>query len=441
MKTSIALTVLILAIGGFLGWQDHQRLVVVRASHDQLTAAATAVGITVETSTSKEGVRITKRERENKDAIARQAAADFIAFAREIEAMEKNGGPPDAKMQQRILDFMDRMMAMDASQLKPLIAEFRSAPGLKDETRQGLIGFSIMTLANDHPQAALTLFTESSDLLDNNPMGKGVIISSLAKWAKDDPLAALEWARANGEKHPDLVTDDAKAGIIAGAAANDPKLAFSLIAELGLKDPSDSIGKIADAARTPAERTATFTALQDYLATITDPDARKNAERTGIDQLTHGAMKDGFEVCSKWIAETGLSQGQLAGLGSGSFTHLIKGEDSAQWIDWMGTHLPKNNADQGIQNVVSNWTSNDYQAAGTWLASAPAGPTKESSVHAYAITVAEYEPETAVQWALTLQPGKQREQTFESIYRKWPRNDAASKAAAEAFADEHAIKR
>ncbi len=442
MKISIALTLLILAIGGLLGWRDQQRLVVVRASHDQLAAEAAASGITVgDSSNPKDGVRITKRDREDKDAIARQAAADFIAFAREMEAMQKTGGPPDDKMQQRILDFMDRMMALDASQLTTLIAEFSAAPGLKDEIRQGLIGFSIMTLANDHPQAALTLFTESSDLLGENPMGKHVISSSLAKWAKDDPLAALEWARANGEKHPDLVTDDAKAGIIAGAAANDPKLAFSLIAELGLKDASDGIQKITAAARTPAERTATLAALNGYLATISDAAARKNAEQTAINQLTRGAVKDGFDAGSKWIAEAGITPDQLAGLGTESISYLIKDEDNGKWIGWMETNLPKKEADHGIRNMVKRWTEQDYQAAGTWLATAPAGPAKESSVRAYAETVAEYEPETAAQWALTLPPGKQRDETLVNIYEKWPQKDDASKAAAQAFADAHGIKR
>lgn len=441
MKISIALTLLILAIGGLLGWQDHQQLTAVRTRHAKLVAEAATSGIILDPTRPDEGGRITKRERENKDAIALQAASDFIAFAREMEAMEKNGGPPDDKMQQRILEFMDRMMALDSSQLKTLIAEFRAAPDLKEETRQGLIGFSIMTLANDHPQAALTLFTESSDLLDDNPMGNHVINSSLAKWAKDDPLAALEWARTNGEKHPDLVTDDAKTGIIAGAAANDPKLAFSLIAELGLKDASDGIQKITDAAHTPAERTATLAALQDYLATITDPAARKETEWTATNQLARRAVNDGFEAGSKWIEQAGLSQDQLAGLSRGGFPHAIKSEDSGKWVEWMGSHLPEKNAAQGIQNLVSNWTRNDYQAAGTWLATAPAGPTKESSVRAYAETVAEYEPETAAQWALTLPPGKQRDQTLDNIYQRWPKKDASSKAAAEAFANEHGIKR
>ena len=53
-----------------------------------------------------------------------------------------------------------------------------------------------------------------------------------------------------------------------------------------------------------------------------------------------------------------------------------------------------------------------------------------------AATVAEYEPATAVQWALTLPPGETRQQTLESIYHNWPPSDA--RGAAE-FAAKHGV--
>lgn len=237
MKISIALSILILAAAAALGWHDHQRLVTVREHPTQLVAEAATLGLALDPSRRADPVRITKRERENKEVDAKAAAAEFIAFAKEMEAIERRGGPPDEATQKRIMEFMDRMMSLDSAQLKILIAEIRADKSLKDESRQDLISFSIMTLANDHPQTALALFTESSDLFkDSNMMSEHVISSSLAKWAKDDPLTALEWVRKNGEKLPDLVTDDAKCGMISGAATNDPKSAFKLIGEFKIKD-------------------------------------------------------------------------------------------------------------------------------------------------------------------------------------------------------------
>ncbi len=437
MRISLILTLIILAIGATFRWQDHQRLEIVQTEHDKLVALAAGAGIRLDEESSENGVRVTKREREDREAIAHEAAVDFIAFAKEMEAMQESGEEESEEMRKRVLEMMDRMMSLDTSQLKIVIAEFRANKEVGDEMRRGLIGFSIMTLANDHPQAALALFTEASDDLKDDGMGKHVISTSLAKWAKDDPMAALAWVRENGEKFPDLVNDDAKKGMISGAAANDPKLAFSLIGELGFKDVARGIEKIAEAARTPAERTATLAALREHLETLTDSKARDETSRAGIEELVQGAAKDGFEDGSKWINEAGFTPEQLSKI---NINHTVKGADTGKWVEWMGETLPVGKSDDAIRNMVTNWTRDDYQAAGTWLATTPEGPARESSVRAYAETVAGYDPETAAQWAATLPAGKDREQTMKSIYQKWPRDDEASKAARSAFGKAHGIK-
>ena len=441
MRISIALSLLILAIGALVGWQDHQRLVTVRASHAKLVAEAAGSGITIDPAHPEEGVRVTKRERENKDEDARKAAARFIAFAREMQAAQETGEEPDEGNQKKVIDLMDLMMSLDAAQLKIVIAEIRASKDLKDDMRQGLIGFSIMTLANDHPQAALALFTESSDLMKGNGMSEHVISSSLAKWAKEDPMAALEWVRKNGEKFPDIVNDDAKRGMISGAAANDPKLAFQLIGELGLKDRESAIRSIVEASKSPEDRTATLAALREHLATLPEGEMRDQASKNAIRSLIENASKDGFESGSKWIESAGFTQEQLAGIGNGGFSYNVKGNDTGKWVEWMGATLPPGKeSESGIRNMVSNWTQNDYQAAGKWLSATPDGPAKNVSIRSYAETVSKYEPETAAQWAMTLPPGKDREQTLARIYQNWPKRDVVSKAAAEAFKEEHGIK-
>lgn len=438
MRASIVLTFIILAIGATLRWQDHQRLEVIRTEHDKLVAMAAGAGITLGEGDSGHGIRVTKREREDREAIARLAASDLIAFAREMEAMEESGKGKDENMQKRILEMMDRMMALDSSQLKILIAEVRANRDLKDDMRRGIIGFSIMTLANDHPQAALTLFTEASEDFKDDGMGKHVISTSLAKWAKDDPMAALAWVRENGKRFPDLVNDDAKKGMISGAAASDPGLAFSLIGELGFKDASGAIDKIVGAARTPDERTATLAALRDHLAASTDPESIPDISGGAIRELTRSAAEDGFEAGSKWIEEAGFSNDELSQIGG--FSHTIKSDETGKWVEWMGKNLPAGKSDDSIRDMVSNWTRNDYQAAGKWLATTPEGAARNASVRAYAETVAKYDPETAAQWAMTLPAGADRELTIKSIYQDWPRKDDASKAARDAFGKAHGIK-
>ncbi len=440
MKVSIAASILILLVAALFGWKNQQRLVTVRESHAELAATAGQLGIAIDPSHPGDPVRITKRERQNKEADAKAAAAEFIAFAREIEAIEKNGGQRDEATQKKVMEFLDRMMSLDSAQLKILIAEVRAARDLKDETRQGLIGFSIMTLANDHPQAALALLTESSDLFKGEGMGSHVISSSLAKWAKDDPMAALEWVRKHSAKFPDLITDDAKRGLISGAAIQDPKLAFKLIGELGIKNTSSVISSvisgIMNAAKNPADRSATMAALREHLATISDENVKTELTGRAMHDIANIVGRESFESASNWIVTTDLSPEELDQVAE-ELTSSIKSGESGKWVEWLGENLPPEKADEKIRNMVSNWTRNDYQAAGKWLTTAPDGPTKNSAIRSYAETVSRYEPEIAAQWALTLPQGKDRDQTLESIYHLWPRADPAGR---DAFKQKHGIK-
>ncbi len=440
MKISLAVSALILAVGAALGWHDHQQLTAVRETHDKLIAEAALLGIAVDPTHPDDPVRLTKRsERENKEVAAKDAVRDFIAFAREMEALEKQGKQPDEAMQKRIMEFMDRMMDLDASQIKFLISELRSNTDLKEETRQGLIAFSIMTLASENPRAALALFTESSDLLGKNQMSGHVISSALSRWAKDDPTGALDWVRKNGEKYPDLVTDEAKRGLVAGAAVNDPKLAFKLIGELGLKEPESVVDGILNAAKTPADRTTTLAALREYLATIGDEKTRENVVTSSMSSLGMHMAKEGFDVTSKWIAAAKLNPSELENLIQG-VRHNVNRAETGQWVEWVGENLPAAKREDIIRNMVYSWTQSDFQAAGAWLNTTPAGPVKDSAIRSYAEAVSRYEPEAAAQWALTLPPGEGREKTLMRIYQNWPKKDESSKAAAEAFKSQHGVK-
>jgi hypothetical protein len=280
---------------------------------------------------------------------------------------------------------------------------------------------------------------ESADLFKDGSIGNHVVSLALSGWAKDDPMGALEWVRKNGEKFPDLVTDDAKLGLITGAAAQDPKLALQLIGELKLKDPNNSIRTITYAAKTPEERTATLAALREHFATVTDQAERDRLMNTAFSSLADNTAEDGFAAATQWISTAELSPKELETLAT-NLTYNVKSEETGQWIGWLGETLPAGKADEPIRDMIRHWTQSDYQAAGTWLAKAADSPTKQVAVRGYAETVAKYDPETAAQWALTLPAGKDRTETLRQIYQQWPKTDDASKAAAETFKTEHGIE-
>lgn len=437
MKISLAISVLILVLAAFFGLQKQNELAAATKEHRTLVEEAATLGLTIGADGSELEVLVTKRAREDKEAEARLAAKDFIGFALEMEAFKENGQQPDEATQERISGFTERMLSLDAEQLKILIEEFRASSEMEEETRTGLISFAIMTMASNHPEAALTLLTESEDLMENGMMGKHHLSSSLANWARQDPEAALEWVRKEGEKHPDLITDEVKAGLVKGAAINGMILGFDLLEELKMEDPGDAIRGLARAVNSPEERTEFLELFREYSKSASKSDG--NDVSNMIRNLADGIAKDGFEAGSKWISENNLSPKEIDSL-SGSLTHYVKSEEQGLWIEWMGENLSEKQRDRMISNTMRNWTTSDYRAAGEWLASAPEGATKNSAIKSYSKTVARYDSATAAQWALTLSNGKERADTLRDIHSNMPRETPDEKAAHEDFKEEYGIE-
>lgn len=442
MKHTLIITAGLAVAIGLVGWRNQSRISTIRTERQALYSEAERLGITTGAESPEAETTAAHRRRPDREAAAKATAAEVIAFAKEMEAMQKQGGNPNADMagfQERVLALMDRMTSLDSAQLKALIAEFRNAPGLSDEIRQGLIGFSVMTLSKEHPRTALELFTESSDLFPDNRMSKHMVSSALGEWAKKDPDAALKWMRANKEKHTDLITGQTKQHLISGVAQTDPKRAFQLLAELSdgsSPEMNNPLNAIMQAARTPAQRTATLEAFREYAAGLPAGDGRTHATQQAISQLASQMAGEGFESSTAWITSAKLSPEEMEAFSDG-ITYNSKPEDKAKWIGWVTETMPPEKSASQVKQIVSQWTRDDYKAAGEWLVAEPDGPSKNTAIQAYAETVAPYEPDTAAQWALTLPAGKERDNTLKRIHRELKGKDAD---AAAAFAEKHGIK-
>lgn len=439
MKASFATAALILAAAACLGWRDHQELVATRTKNTELLAEAAELGITPDPKHPHEKVLFT-HQRESRPKLT---SAEYIAFVKEMMAEEKRqrGKGPNQEFMNRYESLMERLSTLDESELKRLLAELRSSPELDDESRNGAFMMAAMTLATYHPQTALTLLIESEDSLPKAFMRKHLALNAFTSWAKSDPVAGVKWVKEHGEKCSDLVDDSLKRRLLSGAAAQDPKLAFQLIGDLKFKDADNAFGAIIEATKTPEERTATLNALHDYASTLEDSKMRTHSIDKSLSLFADAVTEGGFQNAVQWFDSAKLSPTELQSFSRGISYDFISPGEAGQWVEWMGKTLPAKEASTRISSLISDWTESDYQAAGTWLTQAPDGPVKQAAVSGYVETIAPYEPETAVQWAMTLPPGKERDGSLQKIYQKWPKKDPASKAAAEAFADQHGIKR
>ncbi len=442
MKLSLILSAIILVAAGFFGWQGYERLATARGENTRLTTEAEELGLETTGLAANGGGKAagSKTRRgsggtaEEKAAHAKDFAAQLIAFGREMEAMQKEGKQPDQEMQKRIMDVVGGILELDANQLKILVDEVRNAPDMSAEMRSGMVGFAVMMLASDHPAAALNLLAESSDLLKESGMSRHVVSGALQSWAQTDPKAAIEWTRKNAKDHPEMVNDETKKGILAGAARLDPALAFTLVGELDLKDVGSLGSSIADAANTPEQRTAVMTALRDHLKTL-DVKDRLGMLNSTMSSLGAKAVQEGFSSSAAWLESANLSKEEQEGFMNGVNYWQAKG-DTGKWLEWMDGKVPADKLDGKVGSLMSQWTQQDYKAAGQWINDTKDGPVKNAAILSYASNVAPYEPASAAEWALTLPDNGERKDLLGVIHAQWVKKDPA---AAAKFAQENGL--
>ena len=416
MKIPFALFVLILTLGAGLSWRDSQRLAAVRKHHTQLVTQAVAIGISPEPSQRNDLLRLAKLERETQKVTAAEVLTEFTAFAKEMKNSGKTLDSLGEAGEQGLEKVIARVDSLDPAQMKFLIAEACAAKDCEQGLREYLLDHALSRLTEDDPQKALALFAELPDLLKDSLEQKGSLVwSSLNKWAKGDPTAALEWVRKNAEKFPEQVQASAKHGVIAGIASHDPKLAFKAYAELDCGSDGFVLHDLVSAAKTPEARTATLSAIRDYLASS----PKKESPPYLMYGFTEGLVRQGLTSATQWVAGANLTPTELEGI-TEALKHYIKREETGQWVEWVGKQLPTGKSEGPIREMVEVWTQRDYQAAGQWLANTPASPTKNTAIRSYAETVSTLDPATATQWAMTLPPGPDREATLKHIQGQSP---------------------
>lgn len=440
MKRSFLTAALILAAFACLGWHDSSRLASTREHNSRLLAEAASLGITPDPANPWRQV-LANRKRETRPPLT---AAEYIAFVNEMNAKRKQGSESqlsEEESMKRVVAMMERLSALNADELKHLIAELRTSTELDGDARDGAVNRALFSLASNHPQAALAFLIKSDETLVDRPMCIGFIGTALSGWVKDDPVGAVKWVQQQSDQHSNLITDEVKRPLIVSVAGQDPKLAFQALDDLKFKDHSIAVASIMSAGKTPAARTDALQALREYTTGLTDARKRDKALGAGLSSLAEHAARENFQQGSQWIDSAKLSPAELQNLGSSISAHNIQTPDTGRWVEWLGSRVPSEKTSNRISEMIDAWTQKDYIEAGKWLNSTPDGPTKQAAVRGYVQAVAAYEPETAAQWAMTLPASKDRDRSLRQIYQKWPKNDPAAKAAAEAFADQHGIKR
>jgi hypothetical protein len=425
MKSSLAITALILAAFAAAGWWQRDAVYQLQAEQQRLVSHAAALGLANgDGTTAKSRQRSADRPRIDREAEAKTYAADLIRFVKEM------GDEPDESdpaTQETIIDIIERIYRLDPGQIRILLDELRQASDLPEDTRQEIIAFAIESLAESRPEAAILLLPEAGDPESRTDMIKTI----LGSWAGKDPLAALDWLRTNNAGGIGFAADEIKIALVTGCARNNPKLAFQWITDLQIAATSSAVPQIVESARTPEAQHAMFATLRELSST---PSANLSAMAFGV--LTHAMAEQGYDATHAWLATVKPTPQEAIILTYGLRAETTQ-TDSGKWIEWMGENLPPDQLKDRAQQLMTDWTRLDYRAAGDWLTTTPESAVKRLAVASYAKTVAPYEPTIAGQWAETLPADSDRADLMFSIFHNWHQIDPTGAAA---FAKRHGVK-
>ena len=436
MNKSVVLTITILVIGAIPALFQAKRRHSLKEANRALVSEAEELGIATGFEESDGRSRYSKRPRSGQRKKASLTAADVISYALKMERLDHSGEEVGDDDERRGLEILKQLQRMDPDGLKMFIEEIRSDSDLTPQSRGNIVAHAIMMLSENHPQAAVALFAESGDLVSSSMMGDHVLSSAVSRWAEQDPVAALEWIKANSKKYPEAAGDWAKEGVLSGTALRDPKLAFQLFDEIGFEHPENALDSILSSGEgDPEHRNLVLGALREHLQGMPDAEEREDLRSAAFEIFARNAEEEGYESLTKWMGESNFSEEEKA-MFAGGLSYFATKQETGQWMDWLAQNVTGEEMKEPVAELISEWTQQDYVAAGTWLSGAADGPAKTAAVESYAEVVAEYDPQVAGQWAMTLPPGPGRNATLRAVHENWPESDPQGAAA---FASEHGL--
>lgn len=236
--------------------------------------------------------------------------------------------------------WLDFVNSLDPSEFESVVASFR-ALGMT-ESRMGEYAMLLSAWAKNDPLAAL----EYAQANTGNRFARNTILSV---WAASDPEGAVRWAKDN---HQGEGANPWMIGVIQGLANHDPERASQLLAEMPFSE----------------ERGQALSALLPALLQK-GPDAAKAwAESITDERLRDGAI--------------------------GRIAESLAREDPAGTAAWLAS-MPPSAASGSMSSVVADWARQDRDGAVGFFQNLPAGEVRTSALRGIATQMAVQDPRAA----------------------------------------------
>jgi hypothetical protein len=425
MIYSLVISVLILGIAAFFGFQQKERLV--KLEEEWLVLSARGEGYDIPLDPAREYAPGRLGNRAPKAANTEEVMAfsnKLKSFMKEMKEAEKAGGGNQLEMQQRGMKLISEMLNFSPADIQLLVDDLMADESIDEDSKNELVMMSIMMLSQEQPEMALAMILETKErFMKSDQMKTHFLSTALAQLAKRDPQAALEWISTHRDDIGE-VDDSLRKEILVAAASKDIKSAFGLIGEMNFDNLSGACRSIA--------HSTTPESIEDFVAGIREYESDEAATEAGFNGLASSPFVEDTEKAIAFLNEGKLTPDEQKIFLDGLGYHTLK-EDTGRWLNWMAK---KKKMDSNGKKIIREWTRSDFEAAGEWINTLEKGKPRDEAVLTYAGTLAEHEPQAADVWAESLSLGPVQNSLRKDIYRQIRRKD---QAAAAAYAEKYSI--
>lgn len=305
---------------------------------------------------------------------------------------------------ERAQAWLDFISTLDPDQFESVVAEFRQS----GFTRNNMAEYKMLLTAwaKNDPLAAL----DYAEANTGNSIARNTILTS---WATSDPEAAISWAK---EHHDGKGANRWMVGVIRGLAAADPVRATELMVEM---PRSEERGEALDFIL-PSILGQGKDAAKAWISTITDDSLRNGAVR----RVAEDFARDDPRGTADWLAD---NQGEGANATIDNVMGIWAGQDQSAATSYYNGLPSGDLRTNALRGITNHMASNDPKAASDFL-DAHARDANDSVYQQFIWHSAGDAPAIAANYIGQIKDTGDRDSMYRRMLDRWLRRDYDSAA-------------
>ena len=306
----------------------------------------------------------------------------------------------------RVNNLLALIKGLAPNDFAQVVADFR-ATGLTRE-RMSEYGMLLHAWAKEDPLAAL----EYAEANTRTSFARQTI---LASWAVDNPDGAIQWAESNHDGdggNPWLV------GVIQGIVSTNPSKATEIMQSMAFsRERSDALENIVPYITQLGQEKAV-----EWIESIEDERLRSGATRRVAEQLA----RTDPEATAAWV--TSIESEESRNRAIGEVADTWADQDVASAVAWTET-LSGNDKTRAARELIGEYTREDPEQAAAWVNTFSGTDGYDQVATSFIRNTAETNPELALSTISTLQNTNNQNRYSGRILNNWYRVDAAAAEA------------